>query len=96
MINVDLEGKKIFEKIVSNFYIIVSSVYPLSHKDRRPCIPKISFRRRKQYRELDDILNLSVTADKTSRPDTVAWNELFELQHEVFTYNLINYIIYSI
>ncbi|XP_048050209.1 LOW QUALITY PROTEIN: protein mono-ADP-ribosyltransferase PARP4-like [Megalobrama amblycephala] len=45
-------------------------------------IPKIGFPRTEKYRELDDILNLSVRADKTSRPDTVAWNELFELQHE--------------
>ncbi|KAK9969170.1 hypothetical protein ABG768_027367 [Culter alburnus] len=45
-------------------------------------IPKIGFPRTEQYRELDNILNLSVRADKTSRPGTVAWNELFELQHE--------------
>ncbi|KAK9969169.1 hypothetical protein ABG768_027366 [Culter alburnus] len=45
-------------------------------------IPKIGLPRTEQYRELDNILNLSVRADKTSRPGTVAWNELFELQHE--------------
>ncbi|XDV30676.1 hypothetical protein PO909_033536 [Leuciscus waleckii] len=35
-----------------------------------------------QFTKPHDVLNLSVTADKTSKPDTVAWNELFELQHE--------------
>ncbi|XP_067266788.1 protein mono-ADP-ribosyltransferase PARP4-like isoform X3 [Chanodichthys erythropterus] len=45
-------------------------------------IPKIGLPRTEKYRQLDNILNLSVRADKASRPGTVAWNELFELQHE--------------
>ncbi|XP_056098035.1 protein mono-ADP-ribosyltransferase PARP4-like [Rhinichthys klamathensis goyatoka] len=38
--------------------------------------------RTQHFTKPHDILNLSVTADKTSKPDTVAWKELFELQHE--------------
>ncbi|XP_067299714.1 protein mono-ADP-ribosyltransferase PARP4-like isoform X2 [Pseudorasbora parva] len=45
--------------------------------------PKVGFLSRKEhFIKPQDILDLSVTADKTSRPATVAWNELFELQHE--------------
>ncbi|XP_051760805.1 protein mono-ADP-ribosyltransferase PARP4 isoform X9 [Ctenopharyngodon idella] len=46
---------------------------------KRRGIPKIGFLMSQHYTKPDDILNLSA---KTSRPDTVAWNELFELQHE--------------
>ncbi|ROL52301.1 Poly [ADP-ribose] polymerase 4 [Anabarilius grahami] len=48
----------------------------------RLSMPKFGFLRTQHFTEPDDILNLSVKADKTSRLDTVAWNELFELQHE--------------
>ncbi|KAK7168903.1 hypothetical protein R3I93_005027 [Phoxinus phoxinus] len=45
--------------------------------------PTFGFQLRTQhFTKHHDILNLSVTADKTSKPATVAWNELFELQHE--------------
>lgn len=45
--------------------------------------PKFGFLPRTQhFTKPPSILALSVTADKTSRPVTVAWNDLFELQHE--------------
>ncbi len=34
-------------------------------------------------------MGLLLPGKPISRPDTVAWNELFELQHEVFTHDLI-------
>ncbi len=40
-------------------------------------------------------IGLSRPGKLISRPNTVAWNELFELQHEVFTHDLIHLIIYN-
>lgn len=37
-----------------------------------------------------DNMDLSLPGKPIRRPDTVAWNELFEFQHEVFIHDLIH------